>query len=204
MNEPTEIGAVNEGLRLRYGVQGGPGPILTFATDGFPVVQVGDGEMDAELRWLSQSKLCAVAVTRAADAGNQSAVQLVNPAGSGMIAVFTAIYLRLDTADDIFVTMAAAAGAGSTRGFFRDGRGWPATPARTACIGGTGVGAFSQTLGILRHQPTTDQLLEHREEYVVTPGEVLTFASSAVNRAINATLYWRERAMTSGELRSTT
>lgn len=198
MNELTEIGALNSALARRYGAQS---PLIhTMASDAFPVVPVSDSQLDPELHWLAGSRLCSAHITSAADVANQSSVGLRNPSGSGVIAVIERIDLFTGAAATCIITMATiTAPTGSQQGFFRDGRGWPATPLRASCDVVSLAGAFSSTLGRVRISNVTDQQYTHLVSYILNPGERLTIAPLGVNTAIDGTFYWRERRIVSQE-----
>lgn len=198
MNEVTQFNQLNDAIKRRYGIQG-LGPVGTFASDAFPFVNVSDDALAPELHWLAGSRLCGVHVQRLLDAANQSAISLDNPANSGVIAVLERAQIWCTVAGQMFVTMADnAALGGSTAGFFRDGRGWPATPLRTSCVGGTRVGAFSSTLGRMAI-PVVNTAFDWTSPIVLTPGERITFATAAVNISVDAVLIWRERRMVQEE-----
>lgn len=197
MNELTEFGQINGGLARRYGAQS---PLVhTMASDGFPIIHVGDDGMDSSLAWLAQLRLCSGFVSQAQDAANQSAIALVNPASSGSIAVLDRVDLFVGAAGIVYITSSVGPTFVGGPGYIRDTRAWRTSIQRTSCQLSAAVGAFSSTLGRYRIV-TAAQTYEIRGPWVITPGQLIAFANDQVNISMSATFYWRERRVGSQEL----
>lgn len=193
MNELREFGEINAALARRYGAQT---PLVhTMASDAFPILDISFRGMDPELHWLAGSRLCGGAVVRAVDAANQSICRLSNPTSSGVIAVLERVMLGASAATTVLVAMNGGGSTASAAGFFRDGRGWPGTPLRTACLIQSSVGAMSGTLGRIFVDTALVPACYFDTPIVVTPGTSIAFATGAVNEQLECTFYWRERRM---------
>ncbi len=138
--------------------------------------------------------LFARRVSSAAVAGRFSSVELVNPAGSGILVVTELI--RSGTSSlDIAVDSGTALGVtATTQGLARDTR-YPAGPVSVATVvtGDLAAGVTQPqdriTSGVLANRP-----------YILRPGTKLFLVGLAVNTAIEVVLYWMERRVLNGEL----
>lgn len=196
MNEPTTIGGINELLRRRFGVPGQSGPVLSIASDLFPVLHVGDRFMDADLARLAGTYLCEGARTDVAAAANNSSVQLYNPTGSGVVGVLEYVGVTLGAGGliDLFYLGAPfvsdATALGYTRDLSQNRRTVLTLGDRTYVPGVTPVAQISGT-GSLQEIPLTP--------IVVPPGTGIQVTANPVNNLIRGLFRWRERALQSWE-----
>jgi hypothetical protein len=199
VNEPTEFGAENEALARRYGIQR-PGPVFTFASDAFPII-AADAQMDPELHFLANSRLCAAFFTDGATAGQNSSVNLVNPANSGLIAVCDFISANVDAAATLQIGVTADATVDSSQvGQTRDPR-WPINV--SACLIGPRTAVALTVGGIQRQLLGTTALLNELigVPFIITPGSKLAVINVSGNSAVTVSFAWRERRAGTNELR---
>lgn len=132
----------------------------------------------------------------AAQAGLFSSFELVNPVGSGILAVVEAI--RSDTANAINVVTdsgGALGAVGTERGIALDTR-YAQLGQVSACtiVRGNLVGGAANLQDIIKANLESDQF------YVLRPGTKLFLSTQAVNLALAAQFRWRERLATDDEL----
>lgn len=195
MNELGHGAHANEALRRRFSVEGTAqgGPMLTMASDLFPTFPMSDDQLDSELHWLTDSKLAGGFVTRAADAGNQSGVGLLNPTGSGVIMVLQQVSIWGGAVDAIVVQIGTAATqTAASAGYLRDSRGWTTTPVRSVGQVVAHLGAFTTHLGRLQ-LPAANTMVDWDRPVVLIPGQRVLFATASVNITLSGSFAWRER-----------
>lgn len=201
MNEPTEWGGPNLGLARRYGT--GDGPVLTFATDLFPVVPVGFRDMDDELLFLTGEAIRASVFGQAAAvAARFSAVGFANPLQSGVLAVLERVELSSPTASVGWQIrrqgIAVSALQGSVQGVALDSRQTALVGPRLLATDEAALANYGTIMyrGILL---TANQPIEREFPYVLVPGQTLWFVISTVNVSLDLSARWRQRRMTTGE-----
>lgn len=195
MNEPTEVGATNELLRRRWGIQGGQGPILTFATDGFPFVALDQELMDAENLFLNGARRAA-ATRLATPAGGQIAsAGIFSPPGGNTIAILERIVVVGANAAGRFELRQQSPGVqaitGTVAGTLLDSR-WGA--ALSTCLMGTAstAAAFGSIMATL--EASAAGVIDIPWEYVIAPGGQFTI-QGPVDDNFQATFVWRERRL---------
>jgi hypothetical protein len=203
VNEPTSFGPYNEALRRRYGVGGQSGPVLTLASDAFPVVGVSEELEDPENQYLSGHALGIAQNTQAAVALQLAHVALANPIGSGAIVVVQGIWsLTNDTTVHLRGLLSAdLLGRNITSGLKRDprpaGAAWPNTTAGTIAISQVAqLGTFLAARGTVAGADTEFPFFP----IVLPPGTGIAIMNNAVNLALTARFLWRERRASEWEL----
>jgi len=196
MNEPTTIGGINELLRRRFGVPGQSGPVLSIASDLFPVLHVGDRFMDADLARLAGTYLCEGARSDAALAANNSSVQLYNPASSGVVAVLEYVGVTLGAGGliDFYYLGAPFVSDATAQGFTRDlnqNRRSVLTLGDRSYVPGVSPVAQLSGTAALQEVPLTP--------IVIPPGTGIQVTANTVNVLCRALFRWRERALQSWE-----
>lgn len=196
MNEPTTIGSLNEALRRRYGVPGQSGPIITLASDLFPVVDLGDTTIDPSIAVYAGLKLCFGGAVDAADAALVSQVGIRNPLGSGVLAIVTDSHVGVGASGTInIVRFDTTPFDVETTGFTRDLR-----LSRGACLTGPRTAAPAATpLGVYRAGSSG---IEMRTGFplILPPGKGIRWEGGGVNNSLSATFAWVERRLESWEL----
>lgn len=206
MNEPTDFGPYNEALRRRYGVGGQSGPVLTLASDAFPIIGISEELEDPENQYLSGHANGFAGGTQAAVVGNLSMISLCNPASSGVICVLQRIVVLTTSTislrvGDVLRVIATQSPVAVTAGFKRDARPVPTSWPRTTCglqihndstFIGTEVGVFTPL--------TTESVQLPIGNVVLPPASSIAVSNRGNNIALTAYFEWRERRAASHEL----
>ena len=198
-NEMGFGAGLNQLLQRRLGVEGFP-PAPMVASELFPTLCL---ESDRpEWHFLSGSRLCAGTIDNAAaGAGIFSFGGVVNPAGSGVIAVVT----RVQTTEganpsqnhELGIGLSSALGTTTVSGFFRDGR-WGATRNPT-CL----LSQHTSASGLLNVGARIQQVSGYTNNelaYILTPGYSFGIRPVGANLLIRASFEWYERSVNPGEL----
>jgi hypothetical protein len=142
---------------------------------------------------------------------NFSRVALVNPVGSGVLAVVTRIAATssggasaFQVGTDAAQTATFAALTLSVAGAFRDGRvGNPSfTGGATRCFmhNGTAAAAFANGPLLVRQAPASAEAEWGNADdaiFILAPGQAVIVTPGVVNFAITAEFWWRERPLNS-------
>lgn len=151
---------------------------------------------------LRQERLYARALLIGAVAARNSSVELVNPAGSSVIAVLEqiqAISTVLDVELSLDTGAAIAANPVVTRGVPLDGRQTLVTPGPTSrCTLTTGDLAAGVAAGLLQYRFGNLDLITYPA--ILVPGSKLFVIQATQNQAFRLNLTWRERNAFPGEL----
>lgn len=177
-----------------------PGSIVGDALNElFPMIDVET--LNAELELLSKWRLGFGNAVQFQLAANNSKAQLFNPAGSNNIAVLERVDLFTSTAQRIHyevTDVALTTVVGNIT--LRDTREGITAPAiaevrrvqEVASI--VAFGVITLTAGV------TLTMEEKRGMFVLAPGTGVTFSTTVVNTAFNASFQWRERVAEPAEL----
>lgn len=156
-----------------------------------------------EYEWLKRARLCAGFAVVAASVGNFSIVQLMNPAGSTVLAVVRLIFLSAPVAGGFNVDQTTIAQATlvagqsqilDARSGLAGGGSVPTCQIRTgipAAIPGTPIGFFRVLANV--SQPIEIPI-------VLMPGSSVYVRGAAANLAVDGTFYWMERQFDPEEL----
>lgn len=161
-----------------------------------------------EWNYLRRDYLVSKFITSPAVAGEFSGIALVNPAGSGSIAVIEKALVWGGTTGQVVymnrgvagIWTATYAGTGG-RGISRDSRiAYNVAPGFSDIYIGSDAGALGSTVGIAHFvtNMATDQVCGL--PYVLTPGEGIAWVGNTVNVVLYLVLTWRERMAFRGEL----
>lgn len=153
-----------------------------------------------ELAFLRRCKICAGFSSRALDVGNLSYVQLLNPLGSTYIIEVTRIYLQTAVTESFileqFTTVLATLQAGQSSA--RDSR-WENTNVVAQLRNGIAAAAIGTPIAQIRLLAATTWACD--QIHVLHPGNSVAIRGAAVNTAVTASFFWRERLPLPRELR---
>lgn len=177
---------------------GGGSKVVEVLPEVFPVLELEN--TTPELLALSGWRLAWQSTERPADAVNNSASQLRNPAGSGMIIAVTQLGLRAAGADTKIQGEISTTVFGTpVPGLYRDSRF--GTPRNTTGQVATAVGI--PVGGGLRWATTVniqDRIEDINGIVVLTPGSNLNLGTVNDNITLTVNYFWRERLAQESEL----
>ena len=196
------VGRFNRGLQKVFGIKGGP-PVATLAPEIMPTHWVFGGN---EQMYLIGWQMFGMQQSQAAVAANFSQVQVRNPPGSNVLAVFTRItvannqaaadqpFLQLfKSSVDLATPFAQTLGQGRL-----DARGQQnSTLAFSKTAAALIVGAIYQ--GCYPINGTFDFVIDERSEIPLLPGDALLVCSNTANQVLLSSWYWRERFLEDSE-----
>jgi len=193
----TDGAGLNQALSRRFGVQGAPSP--NVASEVFPTVPMEGPSAAPEFAYLRQSRLCEGWGEDAAGAGARSAVQLINPSGSGVLGIVDRLFIVNDQASAVkgyiwglkrSTTTDAAAAA-----YPRDTR----IPTATTLLVGARTAAHAGDDDMKVYVPASETRIFHGP-WILHPGNHLYVQGAEDNLGVWAGFWWEERAATEGEL----
>lgn len=195
-------GRFNAVLRKLFSMDvGAPSP--TLATDIFPTVQL-EGDRP-EYEFLAGSRLCVgQGVGGAGGAGTYSRSSLVNPAGSGVLAVVTHYGVAVGSAGDVYFVQGTGLPYGTIQNTpaQRDARSNGYTSLnRTACRIYAGSNAATDGIATCQVYASGAIAIIEIPPIVLAPGYYWGLRCYADNVAINAQFWWRERIIAPSETR---
>ena len=177
---------------------GGGSKVVEVLPEVFPVLELENAT--PELLALSGWRLAWQNITQNEVVAQTSAVQLSNPAGSGIIAAVTQLIIRTSLTDNIQMLLTDTLfSSASIRGLFRDGR----------------LGGNRNTTCELRSDPnlptgagirlrlTADVPFTIRDDngiVVLPPGTAMQVGSVGNNTRLSVNYFWRERQAQESEL----
>jgi len=199
------VGRYNRMLQKLLSMKGGP-PCPQLATEIAPNISLFNG---AENRYLEGWNRIGGRISALGVAANLSAGRLLNPAGSGVIAVVEKASVQASAAASVQLTVERPAGAG----FPLVGSQMP-FDSRNQTLAGSAVGGVCLVQG-KNNNPTlfgiivgsfgllTGTQLEliqtDIQEIPLLPGDSLDMTLSVVNTNIDVTYWWRERVLEESE-----
>lgn len=151
---------------------------------------------------LTGGNLCVSGFYITAVAAQYSAMQLRNPAGSGMILIVERIHFFAPAAGFVYVGMNLVSGlttlANAIDSYHRDSR---RAPGGNVIRGLAGRITHGNDAGLIIPQQSvykaaTDSI---KETWVLTPGFGLQVASNVVNNDLAPTIFWREKPISDSE-----
>lgn len=197
-------GRFARGVQRMFSMKG-DAPVKQLAGEIIPVVPI-EYFTALEHRVAMSVKSFANNLSAVAVAAQQSAIRMRNPAGSNVIAVIEKITVSFGVADSPVInrgpTGTADFGTIITPGNVRDVRMGPVGPT-LILSSSTNAGAQVGTTwwqGSGNANTSVEVIVYENQELVIGPSDVMTLYASVVNRAIQATVFWRERALEESEL----
>ena len=201
------VGRFNRMLQKHFGMKGEP-PAPQLASEISPNLNMAD--------WWSRDILALHGfipfgniLTIAAVAAQDSAVQLRNPANSGIVAVIDKLVLRAGVAATT-ITLGINASAANLTTLAPTVRSLDGRQSNTgsSCIlsgqnnvfGGGLPTAFADPEALLAGQDY-DFILNEHQSLPLLPGDALVARSDQVNVTLAVTLLWRERVLEENELK---
>lgn len=200
--QPTDIGPVNAALKRRWGVVSTLGPIVTIGSDIFPTARADLG-MDADLHYLADQRICAAGRQDSATVSLQSSVGLENPAGSGIIAIVTALHGRAPNGASGAITLSQGTAVSvpfdsEVNGAVRDSRPQArGEGSLSVCIIGSRTAAAAGN-GLQVANPRFSNEgsdLSTLGPWVLGPDSRLTVNLEVTNTAIRVDFSWIERTL---------
>ncbi|MEE8540006.1 MAG: hypothetical protein V3S54_09320 [Woeseiaceae bacterium] len=185
-------------IRRVGALYGGGSKVVEVLPELFPVIEVENTtpELLAFLGW----RLAWQNIQQNAVALQTSAVQLSNPAGSGMIASVTQIIVRTATPEILQVEVTPTLFVSAAiRGLFRDSRlgGDRATALELRSDPDIATGAG---LRLLTEANVESHIRDDNGFCVLTPGSALQVGTVNDNVALPVNFFWRERVAEPSEL----
>jgi len=194
-----ETGRYSERLRRALGMKGVEVVSGELSPEISPVFILEDNSI--EWAYLQQVRLCGSAILQVGVAGNESLIRWVNPAGSGVIAVFTHLDFSANLPASFnwgYATVAVDLPTASVSAVFDHRWAAGAVGARTAirtsrtAAGGT----IALGDGIFVIQLTINTVYQWDGALVLLPGEGLELGAPGVlDMALRANARWRERQL---------
>ena len=190
----------NDQLLRRVGdLKGGGSKVSEVLSEVFPVFDIEN--MPAELLALAGWRTAWQSTERPVQATQNSASQLRNPAGSGLLVVVTQVAIRVDSATFIQMEVSDVLFGTPVAGLFRDARfGVPRnTAALVSSADNIPVG------GGLRYRfepdaPSTRSITDENGLCVLTPGTAFNIGTITINRQMTVNYFWRERVAEPSEV----
>jgi len=198
-NEMTEGAALNQALSKRFGVQGAAAP--NIASELFPMVPMEGPTAPPEYGFLRNELAYQSFLALAATVAVKSHVGLDNGSGSGILAVVDRIELiNLDSNPQAFLIgqdIGTVTKDTTSRGYPRDRR---AGASNTSGLISWTRAATSIHAYELYYPVTANGRVIVEGPWIMGPGSILWASSAADNQDCYAAFFWRERAVTEGEL----
>lgn len=188
-----------DGLVRRVGgLLGGGSKVTESLSELFPMMDVEN--LPPELLLLAGWRTAFTTKTVPATVGETSRLGIFNPAGSGLIVVVTDVFLDASVALSIgYTTTTTALTDDSFSGVPRD--------TRDGVVVNTGAKVAQQVTGntVIRGRIILRALIQYHHHAknglaVLGPGTGWEYGTDADNRALNGTIFWRERPALSSEL----
>jgi hypothetical protein len=181
----------------------GPAALSQLSGELSPSLAMLNG---AETKYLQGWDQFGFSTQTAANAGQLSGIQLRNPTGSNVIAVFERVQGFAALANDqpkygIIATTTDFTVFTNTRANF-DPRG-RTNPTLILSRGNLTANFTAPTLWqgavVFNGDPTVEAIVTEGQEFPLLPGEALQFNGSQLNQAVNYTFKWRERFLEDSE-----
>ena len=192
-----ETGRFSDRLRRSLGMKGVVDVAGELSPEVSPVIVLEDNSL--EWQFLQQVKACCSATLEPANAGFESVVQWLNPAGSGIIAVFSHVGVSVGPVININFGYALVAAALPTAGAtaVRDHRWSTAADPTSVRVSRDNTGtviALASSIFITRSP--ANRPFSWEQPVVLLPGEALQLGSGgSLALDIRATAVWTERAL---------
>ena len=184
-------------IRRVGGLLGGGSKVTESLSELFPMIDVEN--VPAELLFLGGWRTGFSTQTVPNTAGQTSRAQIINPLGSGRLAVVTDVWI-VSAQVDIAYTLTDVLFTPAFFGRLRDGR--TGADANSGCqvalssLGNTvRRGNIKTVLNVTFHH-----FARHNELAVLSPGTALEYGTVQDNVVMDITFFWRERAALSSEL----
>lgn len=197
------VGRHNRFLQKYFGLKGGP-PSPQLSSEVQPTFEL-ESAMNVENRFVHSWRIFGgFGFGAAGGAGNRSAVQLFNPATSGVIAIIEKVTYFSSATDTPSLTRSALP-TGLTTGVGQGSRDLRAA-AVSSCLLKTSVNAGAVGGFILWEGSVpaannqVDVIQTHNQELALLPGDNYTLFGGTLNQAVNVSFFWRERAQEEGEI----
>lgn len=187
-------------LLRRAGDLKGPGSkVSEVLSEVFPTFDVEN--LTPEMLGLAGWRPAWQSTERPVQAVQNSASQLQNPAGSGMLVVVTQIAMRIDSASFVQIEIDTTTFGTPVAGLFRDSRfGTPrSTAATVASADNIAVGGGLRW----RLEPDSPSMKTIRDDnglVTLAPGTNLSIGTITNNRLLTVNYFWRERIAEPSEL----
>jgi hypothetical protein len=199
VNEPTEIGRTNEALRRRWGISGGPGPILTFATDAFPITSIDETTMDPEQLYLCSSRRASQRRGIDPAPGQFGVVGIFAPPAGNTFICVERIHLESTAAAASYQLAVQYPGAqaitSTVAGTLHDSR-WAAALS-TGLMGTASVAAqYGSVVAIIEREINRPLLMDL--SIILAPGGQFSI-QGPVDVTFGASIFWRERTVSGNE-----
>jgi len=201
VNELRGFSGQNEALHRRYNVENDP--VSTMASDVFPVVQITDGMMDQEIRFLAGIKSCGARTAAGPPAGQLGSVGVRNPAGSGVVCVVESCVLSASAACNLTpyldptnaLTPSATASVVLLDSRFQSDRSASLGVVDARVGGAGGVLGATRLFGEVQI-PAGIPFLYPLDGVVLFPGsQIIVESNNAVGGLLWGMWKWRERAV---------
>ena len=178
---------------------GGGSKVTEVLAELFPVLDVEN--LPLELRILATWRSAMITVSRTMGVGEVGAVNLFNPADSGIIATVEHIEWKVSATDNVDITLLPnSLTGGQTKGLFRDTR---LGGDRLSTLFATSQTNVNTAATFRRFSTTnvTEILRDDRGLFVLSPGNGLQIGFASVTNAfLSGFFMWRERGAEQSEL----
>lgn len=185
-------------IRRAGGLIGGGSKVSSVIPELFPILELEN--TTPELIALSGWRTAWQSTERPANIGTVSTSQLLNPAGSGILAVITQLSIVVTSSTRIQMQNTIALLAGfPVPGVFRDARfGVPRNTAlRVQSANGPPIGGGGRFLLVANVE---FKIADVNGIAVLTPGTELSISTTSVNQLMTVNYFWRERTAEASEL----
>lgn len=207
------VGRFNKGLNALFGIKSGA-PAPSLAGDVTPVFSM-DEQGRNDVRFLDSWYRYGIRVVSTPQAAAASACRLLNPQGSGVIAVIEKLKFELEnnaaaaTVQVQYTNVSLSPIASLDAVIFGlsfDGRNVATPvllPSQSQAVNPAALSttiddyAFAAAAG----SQIFDILFLPSQEFVLLPNTAIQFFCSTVNSTLHATFWWRERRLEDSELR---
>lgn len=186
-------------LLRRVGGMTGPGAkVAEVIPEVFPVLDLEN--LPGELYLLSGTRLGYGGQSKSAAAAQFPAVQLFNPAGSGMIATVTSVLLSTLTTQDVRLSQVDVAEASDTqRQRLRDHRLGLAQETTCVIFDDSNAALLAPTVEFRLLVNTPFVLTDPDGIVILAPGTGITFSGTTAQTSLYVNFWWRERVAEQSE-----
>jgi hypothetical protein len=198
------VGRFNRALQKVFGIKGGP-PAPQLASEIAPTINMFYGN---ESRYLEGwQKYGVQAFAAAGGAGTRSSVRIDNPKGSNVCAVIEKVSLmgQAAVADQPLLTYSILSSGDQPLTVITANTGLDQRGPQSPQLHVTANNAIQSTVGVtiwegaVLANTSVDVILDEGQELPLLPNSSYTIYSSALNQALTATLWWRERPLEASE-----
>ncbi len=197
-----QTGRFNRLFQKLFSIKGGAN-VTEVGAEILPVMNIRIG---AEVRYLEGWELFAIGTIASPIVAQTGAVQLRNPAGSGVIAVIEKVNFSSQSAQRITFSQSFGGLTADLANLTTPRQLDPRTRANSSLQGSNGNNVADLTAGMFNYpipaNPIPIELVNFEDqEWPLLPGQAFRILANTVNTDLTVNIRWRERALEESELK---